>query len=76
MPLRRRNERVQFLLSLPSNDLAGWVNAHSTLGQVLAPGSVKTSLSCSTGAASQAFGHPTAEGGNEQKRRRQDFPCA
>lgn len=67
---RRNNRRVQFLPSLPSNDLIGWANDLATRGRDRAPGEVKPSHSCSTRTSS----HPTLKEENPPKRRRQDFP--
>ena len=70
MKTRRHNRRVQFLPSLPSNDILGWVSSQATHRQNLAPGSAKSSLVSPSGNR-----HPTGGGeGNPPKKRRQDFP--
>lgn len=70
MRTRRHNRRVQFLPSLPPNDILGWVSSQATQGQNLAPGSAKSSLVSPSGNR-----HPTGGGeGNLPKKRRQDFP--
>lgn len=70
MPAKRQNKRVQFLPSLPSNDILGWVNSKATQGQLLAPGGAKSSLPDSIGATR----HPTVGKNLPAKKRRHDFP--
>ena len=70
MPAKRQNKRVQFLPSLPSNDILGWVNSKATQGQLLAPGGAKTSRPDSSGATR----HPAASENQPVNKRRHVFP--